>query len=143
MRESVGHIGLERGDSVTRKNLRARTARTVFDSAMARHGAGSLLSFVNARPRAYPPLARTDRDRVAPGRDVTAKLLGDPPPGRSAQEAMDGTRFAVTDKDILALYDAGAPLSEIARQLNLPSPAVAGVLRRYRSLKHRKHEPRH
>ena len=38
----------------------------------------------------YSGHVRTERDRQPPGRNVTAAILGDPPPGRSAQDKLQG-----------------------------------------------------
>jgi hypothetical protein len=40
----------------------------------------------------FVPMRRTDRDRKARGRDITARLLGDPAPGRSAQDQLNAQK---------------------------------------------------
>ena len=120
------------------------TARPVFDTAQSSRAKGSVLNFVHTHARGdYMTIRRDERDRRPAKHNLTALLLGDPKPGRSAQDALDGAYSATTGQDILALYYSGEPTAEIARRLHVPPAAVTGVLRRFRDGRNNKREPHH
>ena len=117
----------------------ARSARrhpaasiAVFDRGKVRYNqhqdpAGfSTGSALNSTP--LPSMQRTERDRAARGTDVTAAILGDPIPGRSAQDKIDDPNLE--ELSAQQLYENGVPVAEISRALGLHPASVKAILRR-------------